>query len=154
MYNSRFQIIIIELASYIEVNYGACKGVFLSKIFFFLMTCLFIKFRILIIYQLPRYLVRSISTTLRLNSNGPWFALNDEQKEIQATARKFAREVIAPAAAQFDKTGEYPWEIYKKAWSLGLPLCAIPAHCGGLELSNLATCLVNEEFGWGYTVVC
>ncbi|GAB0200494.1 medium-chain specific acyl-CoA dehydrogenase, mitochondrial [Grus japonensis] len=34
------------------------------------------------------------------------FELTDEQKEFQATARKFAVEEIIPVAAQYDKTGE------------------------------------------------
>ena len=32
--------------------------------------------------------------------------LTDEQKEYQATARKFGREVVKPAAAEFDRSGE------------------------------------------------
>ncbi len=32
--------------------------------------------------------------------------LTEEQKEYQATARKFGREVVKPAAAEYDKTGE------------------------------------------------
>lgn len=32
--------------------------------------------------------------------------LTDEQKEFQATARKFALEEIIPVAAQYDRTGE------------------------------------------------
>lgn len=32
--------------------------------------------------------------------------LTDEQKEFQATARKFAVEEVIPVAAQYDKTGE------------------------------------------------
>ncbi len=30
----------------------------------------------------------------------------DEQKEYRATARKFGREVVKPAAAEYDKSGE------------------------------------------------
>ena len=33
------------------------------------------------------------------------FELTDEQKQLQETARKFSREVVAPAAAEHDKTG-------------------------------------------------
>ena len=32
--------------------------------------------------------------------------LSQEQKEIQETARKFAREEIIPKAAELDKTGQ------------------------------------------------
>lgn len=56
--------------------------------------------------------------------------LNETQKEIQDLARKFCREEIIPAAAQYDRAGEYPTEIVKKAWALGFPNGHIPAHCG------------------------
>jgi hypothetical protein len=36
------------------------------------------------------------------------FELTDEQKQLQETARKFSREVIAPAAAEHDRTGALP----------------------------------------------
>lgn len=38
-----------------------------------------------------------------------------------------------PAAAQYDKSGEFPWPIVKKAWSLGLMNGHIPAHCGKMR---------------------
>ena len=37
---------------------------------------------------------------------------------------QFAREEIMPAAAHHDQTGEYPWEILKKAHGLGYVLFA------------------------------
>lgn len=57
-------------------------------------------------------------------------ALNDTQREFQDVARKFAREEVIPVAAQYDKTGEYPWPLFKKAWSLGLINGHIPAYLG------------------------
>ena len=74
----------------------------------------------------PSY--RTFSLSSRLCSEGPWFTLSDEQREVQATARKFAREEIAPVAAHHDKTGEYPWDTYKKAWALGLVNNSIPVR--------------------------
>lgn len=60
-----------------------------------------------------------------------WFTeYNDEQKALQELARKFSREEIIPRAAEYDKSGEYPWDIVKKAWSLGLMNGHIPTHCG------------------------
>uniref|UniRef100_A0A8D0F4I9 Acyl-CoA dehydrogenase/oxidase N-terminal domain-containing protein n=1 Tax=Strix occidentalis caurina TaxID=311401 RepID=A0A8D0F4I9_STROC len=56
--------------------------------------------------------------------------LTDEQKEFQATARKFAVEEIMPVAAQYDKTGEYPFPLIKRAWELGLMNSHIPESCG------------------------
>ncbi|RLU15307.1 hypothetical protein DMN91_012301 [Ooceraea biroi] len=58
------------------------------------------------------------------------FELSDTQKEMQDLARKFTREEIIPAAAEFDRTGKYPWELLKKAWSVGLMNKSIPQYLG------------------------
>ena len=84
-------------------------------------------------------------------SREPWFGLSDEQREFQAVARKFGREEIAPVAAHHDRTGEYPWEIIKKAWSLGLMNNHVPAEIGGNDLSCLTSCMIAEEMAWGCT---
>lgn len=70
--------------------------------------------------------------------------MNDVQKEFQATARKFAKEEIIPVAAEYDKTGKYPWDIVKKAWSLGLMNGHIPAHCGNISYCPYIICLYFE----------
>ena len=46
--------------------------------------------------------------------------LTSDQFEIQQLARKFAKDEIIPVASYYDKTGEYPWDVIKKAHSLGL----------------------------------
>ncbi|XP_076436280.1 medium-chain specific acyl-CoA dehydrogenase, mitochondrial-like [Babylonia areolata] len=81
------------------------------------------------------------------------FQLSPEQKEYQETARKFAREEIIPKAAEYDRTGEYPWDLIKKAWSLGLMNSHIPEHCGGMHLGILDTCIITEELAYGCTGV-
>ena len=40
--------------------------------------------------------------------------LTDEHREIQAMARQFAQDQIAPIAEHFDHTGEFPMETVKK----------------------------------------
>lgn len=59
--------------------------------------------------------------------------LSDTQKEFRDLARKFAREEIIPVAAEYDRTGQYPWEIIKKAHAVGLLNGHIPEHCGKLH---------------------
>jgi acyl-CoA dehydrogenase len=86
-----------------------------------------------------------------LSDRSPWFELSDQQKEFQAVGRKFAREEILPVAAQYDKTGEYPWPLVKKAWELGLLNNHVPAEIGGLDLDVLTTCVVAEELAYGCT---
>ena len=79
------------------------------------------------------------------------FQLSDEQKQLQDLARKFAKEEIIPKAAHHDKTGEYPKEIAKKAWELGLMNTHVPQDCGGLGLGVLEGCIITEELAYGCT---
>jgi acyl-CoA dehydrogenase len=77
------------------------------------------------------------------------FAFTDEQLALQATARRFAESEIAPAAARYDETGEFPREIIRKAWELGLSSTCIPSEYGGVGLSAVESCLITEEIAWG-----
>ena len=43
------------------------------------------------------------------------FALNDEQLEYKERARKFAREVIRPAARKHDEEESIPWDVIREA---------------------------------------
>ncbi|XP_014370091.2 probable medium-chain specific acyl-CoA dehydrogenase, mitochondrial isoform X2 [Papilio machaon] len=104
-----------------------------------------------------RPIYRNLSTTSALATSraipttGFCFELNDEQKALQELARKFTREEIIPVAAQYDKSGEYPWPIVKKAWEIGLMNGHIPEHCGGLDLGVFDGCMVAEELAYGCT---
>jgi acyl-CoA dehydrogenase len=64
----------------------------------------------------------------------PRFELSDTQKEYQKLARDFARDVMIPQAPKFDKSMEYPQDIFKQAWELGLVNSHIPESCGGMGL--------------------
>jgi acyl-CoA dehydrogenase len=77
------------------------------------------------------------------------FQLSDEQLALQQTARRFAREELAPAAAGYDQSGEFPRELILKAWELSLSSMAIPEDYGGVGLSSLDQCIAVEELAWG-----
>lgn len=77
------------------------------------------------------------------------FELTDDQKMYQKTARDFAAQVLRPAAEHHDRTGEYPWEIIKQAFELGLMNTLIPEAYGGLGLSAVDATIVAEELAWG-----
>ena len=64
-------------------------------------------------------------------------------------ARDFTRTEIIPAAAHLDETGEFPYEIGKKAHALGLMNIEVPEAYGGVGLSCLEHCLVLEELAYG-----
>ncbi|CAH0716396.1 unnamed protein product, partial [Brenthis ino] len=110
------------------------------------------------VVRASRPIYRKLSTTKAvasahkpIPSTGLCFELNDEQKALQDLARKFTKEEIIPVAAQYDKTGEYPWPIVKKAWELGLMNGHVPEHCGGLDMGVFDGCMVAEELAFGCT---
>ena len=79
------------------------------------------------------------------------FSLSEEQQQLQALAREFAQKEIVPQAAHHDQTGEFPRDICRKAWELGLMNTHIPAEYGGAGLGVLDGCLLAEEIAWGCT---
>ncbi len=82
------------------------------------------------------------------------FELSDEQKELQRLAREFTAKEIVPKAAHHDEKGEFPMEIAKKAWELGLMNTHVPQDCGGMGLGVLDGSIVTEELAYGCTGIC
>ncbi len=79
---------------------------------------------------------------IRCNS-GFGFEYNDEQIALRDLANKFSREEIIPKAAHYDKTGEFPWDIVRKAHSLGLMNLSVPTNYGGGGLKLLDSCIIG-----------
>jgi acyl-CoA dehydrogenase len=75
------------------------------------------------------------------------FALSEPQEELRRVAREFAQKEIVPMAMRYDQSGEFPWEIYRKAYDIGLVNPSVPAAYGGGGLSALECCLIVEELG-------
>src|SRR4051812_25779935 len=85
------------------------------------------------------------------------FSLSDEQREIQALARDFAREQIDPHAAEWDREHRFPRDLYATLAELGLMGTCIPEEYGGAGADFLSYILVLEELsradaGVGVTV--
>ncbi|MBI2891423.1 MAG: acyl-CoA dehydrogenase family protein [Nitrospirae bacterium] len=77
------------------------------------------------------------------------FQLAEEQLALIETARRFARQEIAPKAQDFDRSGEFPRDLIRRAWEIGLMNEMIPQAYGGLGLGLLESCLITEELSWG-----
>jgi len=75
------------------------------------------------------------------------FDLNEEQKMIQDTIRKFADEEIAPVAAENDKKGEFSRDIFDKLAGLGFMGTPIPEEYGGAGFDFISHAIVAEEIG-------
>jgi alkylation response protein AidB-like acyl-CoA dehydrogenase len=79
-----------------------------------------------------------------MTANG-LFTLTDEHEMIRQAARDFAQKEIAPIAAEFDESGDFPYETIKKMGNLGLMGIEVPEEYGGAGMDTLAYVLALEE---------
>jgi butyryl-CoA dehydrogenase len=73
------------------------------------------------------------------------FEPNDVQRAVQETARRFARERIAPAAAENDRARRFPAELVRGLGDLGLLAVNVPGAYGGSEAGAVAYALAVME---------
>jgi alkylation response protein AidB-like acyl-CoA dehydrogenase len=71
--------------------------------------------------------------------------LTEEQRMIQTAAREFAQNEIAPVAASFDLSGEFPAETIAKAGELGFMGVEVPEEYGGAGFDAISYALVIAE---------
>jgi alkylation response protein AidB-like acyl-CoA dehydrogenase len=70
----------------------------------------------------------------------------EEARAVKAEAREFADEHIAPAAAEYYESGEYPWEVLEAGMEAGLVAGDIPEEYGGRGFSLHQVLAIAEEF--------
>jgi isovaleryl-CoA dehydrogenase len=73
------------------------------------------------------------------------FGLGSDLEEIRAQVRRFARERIAPRAAEIDRANEFPRDLWPALGEQGLLGITVPERWGGAGLGYLAHVLVMEE---------
>jgi short/branched chain acyl-CoA dehydrogenase len=73
------------------------------------------------------------------------FALDDETQLLQRTVRDFARQVVAPAAGELDRTKSFPYEIVSQMAELGWMGIPFPEEVGGAGGSSLQYAIAVEE---------
>lgn len=71
--------------------------------------------------------------------------LSSEHEELRRAVRDFARREIAPKAAHFDETGEFPSEVVRKMGEMGLMGIEVPEEYGGAGFDTIAYVLAMEE---------
>ena len=79
------------------------------------------------------------------------FALTEEQRAFQSTARQFARDEMMPQARAWDEDEIFPVETLRKAASLGFGGIYVKEDVGGAALSRLDAALIFEELAQGCT---
>ena len=76
-------------------------------------------------------------------------AFSPEQDELVRTLRHFARRELAPRSAHWDRTGEFPWEAWRRMGELGLLGLRVPEAYGGQAADFLTFGIAMEEIGRG-----
>jgi alkylation response protein AidB-like acyl-CoA dehydrogenase len=83
-----------------------------------------------------------------LSSTAP-FHLDDDQREIQAMARQFADDRIAPGAIEWDEEKRLPVDVLREAAELGLGAIYCDEEFGGSGMTRLDAALIFEALGTG-----
>ncbi len=75
--------------------------------------------------------------------------LSEEQAMVREMARQFARERLAPGAAERDRTGAFPAAELAEMGELGLLGMVVPEEWGGAGADAIAYALAIEEIAAG-----
>jgi alkylation response protein AidB-like acyl-CoA dehydrogenase len=75
------------------------------------------------------------------------FDLSPEQEDLRAVVRRFADEVVAPAAEEHDRDETFPIEIVKQMGELGFFGLTMPEEFGGSGAGAVSNAIVLEELG-------
>jgi isovaleryl-CoA dehydrogenase len=73
------------------------------------------------------------------------FALGDEIEALREMVQRFAKERIAPLAAEVDQTNRFPRELWPEMGALGLLGITVEEEYGGAGMGYLAHCVAMEE---------
>jgi hypothetical protein len=75
--------------------------------------------------------------------------LSDDHRAVQDAVRAFVQAEIAPHAAAWDKSGQFPRAALRGLAELGCYGVAVPAELGGAGLDHLALAVILEEIAAG-----
>src|SRR5213075_726402 len=69
----------------------------------------------------------------------------EQHLQVREMVRQFARADVAPIAAKYDASAQFPWESIKKMGELGLLGIPWPEELGGAGLDLISYMIVIEE---------
>jgi len=81
------------------------------------------------------------------------FVVNEDQRAILETVKRFVEQEVRPRAARLDANPDpadgFSWEIVEKAHELGIRTMTLSEKWGGLGTDSLTTAMVIEELARG-----
>jgi alkylation response protein AidB-like acyl-CoA dehydrogenase len=81
------------------------------------------------------------------------FELTDDHRAVQAMAREFAADRIAPHALLWDERRHFPVDVIREAAALGMAAIYVPESAGGTGLGRLEAALIFEALAEGCPAV-
>ena len=87
------------------------------------------------------------------------FRISEEAEDLLLTIRDFCNKEVKEQSKEYDKTGQWPKEMYDKALKMGLHLLDTPEELGGMGLNSVDVAALYEEMakadaGFATTMVC
>ena len=73
------------------------------------------------------------------------YLISEEAQELVEAVRDFCENEVKEQSKEYDRTGEWPAEIYEKAKEMQLHMLEIPEEYGGLGLDKLTCAALYEE---------
>ena len=73
------------------------------------------------------------------------YILNEDSKALVADVRNFCEKEVKEQCKEYDRSGEFPAEIYEKAIALGYHMLEVPEEFGGLGLDRITVSAMYEE---------
>lgn len=77
----------------------------------------------------------------------PDLILSEESKQYQDLARDFFENEVANKSESLDHSAQFPIDLYKACWDLGLATAILPEEYGGLGLGLWDSAVMAEEAG-------
>jgi len=77
------------------------------------------------------------------------YLLTDEQQMVKDLCDQIAEEQIKPVAAEYDESGEFPWDIVRMLADADIFGVFIPEEYGGMGGGVMEMALVTEALSWG-----
>ena len=77
--------------------------------------------------------------------SGLIYATNSDTELLRESVRRFARERVAPLAAEIDRSNQFPMHLWEEMGTLGILGVTADEAYGGAGLGYLAHCVVVEE---------
>ena len=73
------------------------------------------------------------------------YIISEEGQELLGAVKEFCEKEVKEQCKEYDKTGEWPKEIYDKAIEMQLHMLEVPEEYGGMGLDRVSVAALIEQ---------